>query len=74
MPNESLTLEWFFMTFHKSEHNQFITSGRRLVDETIESVTEYFESLYNIKKSSGKLKIQLEQRDRNKYEAQRGSI
>jgi hypothetical protein len=34
---------------------------------------EYFESLYNIKKSSGKLKIQLEQQDRKKYEAQRGS-
>jgi len=61
------------MTFHKSERDQFITSGRRLVDETIESVTEYFESLYNIKKSSGKLKIQLEQRDHKKYEAQRGS-
>jgi hypothetical protein len=56
MPNESLTLEWFYMTFHKYERDQFITSGRRLVNETIESVTEYFESLYNIKKSSGKLK------------------
>jgi len=73
MPNKSLTLEWFYMTCHKSERDQFITSGRRLVDETIESITEYFESLYNIKKSSGKLKIQLEQRDRKKYEAQRGS-
>jgi len=73
MPNESLTLEWFYMTFHKSERNQFITFGRRLVDEMIESVTEYFESLYNIKMSSGKLKIQLEQQDRKKYEAQRGS-
>jgi hypothetical protein len=39
----------------------------------IESVTEYFESLYNIKKSSGKLQKQLEQRDHKKYEAQRGS-
>ena len=56
MPNESLTLEWFYMTFHKYERDQFITSGRQLVNETIESVTEYFESLYNIKKSSGKLK------------------
>jgi hypothetical protein len=28
MPNESLTLKWFYMTFHKSERNQFITSGR----------------------------------------------
>jgi hypothetical protein len=28
MPNESLTLEWFYMTFHKSERNQFITSGQ----------------------------------------------
>ena len=73
MPNESLTLKWFYMTFHKSERNQFIMSGRRLVDETIESVTEYFESLYNIKKSSGKLQKQLEQRDHKKYEAQRGS-
>ncbi len=35
MPNESLTLEWFYMTFHKSERDQFITSGRRLVDETV---------------------------------------
>jgi len=73
MPNKSLTLEWFYMTFHKSERDQFITSGQRLVDETIKSVTEYFKSLYNIKKSSVKLKIQLDQRDRKKYEAQRGS-
>jgi len=73
MPNESLTLEWFYMTFHKAERNQFITSGRRLADETIESITEYFELLYNIKKSSGKLQKQLEQRDHKKYEAQRGS-
>jgi hypothetical protein len=70
MPNESLTLKWFYMTFHKSECDQFIMSGRRFVDQTIESITEYFESLYNIKKSSSKLKIQLEQRDRKKYEAQ----
>jgi len=61
------------MTFHKSERDQFITFGRRLVDETIESITEYFKSLYNIKKSSGKLQKQLEQRDHKKYEAQRGS-
>ena len=68
MPDESLTLEWFYMTFHKSERDQFITSGRRLVDETIKSVTEYFELLY---KSNGKLKLQLEQRDHKKYDAQR---
>ncbi len=28
MPNKSLALEWFYMTFHKSEHNQFVASGR----------------------------------------------
>ena len=39
----------------------------------IKSITEYFQLLYNVKKSSGKLKIQLEQRDRKKYEARRGS-
>jgi hypothetical protein len=73
MPNESLALEWFYMTFHKSEGNQFITAGRRLVDETIKSVTEYFKSLYNIKKSNGKLKLQLEQQDHKKSESQRGT-
>ena len=73
MTNESITLEWFYMTFHKSECEQFIMTGRRLVDETIESVTEYFELLYNIKKSNGKLKLQLEQQDRKKLEAQRGA-
>ncbi len=70
MPNESLTLEWFYMTFHKSEHDQFIMSGRRLAEETIESVTEYFKLLYNIKKSSGKLQEQLEQRDHKQNDAQ----
>jgi len=74
MPNKSLTLEWFYMTFHKSERDQFIASGRRRVNETIKFVTEYFESLYNIKKSNGKLKLQLEQQDRKKSEAQRGIV
>ena len=74
MPNESLTLEWFYMTFHKSECNQFIISGWQLVNEEIESATEYFESLYNIKKSNGKLKLHLEQRDHKKSEAQRGTV
>ena len=60
------------MTFHKSKRDQFITSGRRLVDETINSFTEYFELLYNIIKSNGKLKLQLEQRDRKKSDSQRG--
>ena len=73
MPNESITLEWFYMTFHKSECEQFIMTGRRLVDETIESVTECSKSLYNIKKSNGKLKFQVEQRDRKQSEAQQGT-
>ena len=51
MPNKSLALEWFYITFHKSERDQFITSGWRLVDEKIKSITEYFKSLYNIKRA-----------------------
>jgi hypothetical protein len=27
MPNKSLALKWFYMTFHKTERNQFITLG-----------------------------------------------
>jgi hypothetical protein len=73
MPNKSLALEWFYMAFHKSKRNQFVASGQQLVDETIESVTKYFELLYNIEKSSGKLKLKLEQRDRKKFDFQRGA-
>ncbi len=73
MPNEILALEWFYVTFHKSECDQFVTLGQQLVDKMIKSVTEYFKLLYNIKKSSGKLKLQLEQRDRKKSNFQRGT-
>jgi hypothetical protein len=52
------------MTFHKSDCNQYVALGQRLIDEKPEFMTEYFESLFNIKKSSSKLKLQLEQRDR----------
>ncbi len=45
MPNKSLPLEWLYITFHKSARDQFVASGRRLVDKTIESVTEYFKLL-----------------------------
>jgi len=48
MPNETLALKWFYMMFHKSERDQLIASGRRLADEMIESVTEYFKPLFNI--------------------------
>ena len=51
MPTKRIALKWFYMTFHKSEHDQFVTLGQRLVNETFESVTEYFESLYNIKRA-----------------------
>jgi hypothetical protein len=67
MPNEKLSLEWFYMNFHKSDCNQYVV-GRRLINEMPESVTEYFKSLFNIKKNSGKLKLQLEQRNRKASE------
>jgi hypothetical protein len=73
MPNETLTLEWFYMTFQKSERDQYIASGRRLVDEMIESVTEYFESLFNIKKSNSKLQLLIQQRDSKMSNLQRGA-
>jgi hypothetical protein len=27
MPNKSLALKWFYLTFHKSERNQFVALG-----------------------------------------------
>ena len=46
-PNAALQVEWFYMTFHKSDRSEYVRSGRLLEEETIVSLAEYFERLYN---------------------------
>jgi hypothetical protein len=43
-PLEALALEWFYMLFHKNDHNNFVTAGRKLNTKTFELVTDFFEA------------------------------
>ena len=46
-PNEALQVEWFYMTSHKNDRSEYVWSGHQLEDETIVSLAEYFERLFN---------------------------
>jgi hypothetical protein len=54
-PNEALQVEWFYMTFHKNDRSEYVRSGRQLEDETIVSLAEYFERLFNAHLLNGTL-------------------
>jgi hypothetical protein len=43
-PNTALQVEWFYMTFHRSNYAEYLRSGRKLCNETLTSLAAYFES------------------------------
>jgi len=46
-PSAGLQVEWFYMTFHKTDQAEYVRSGRKLRDKTLQTLTEYFESIYD---------------------------
>ena len=46
-PSAGLQVEWFYMTFHKTDRAEYVRSGRRLREETLQTLAEYFESIYD---------------------------
>ena len=42
MPNMQLQVEWFYMTFHKSDCTEYLQSGHKLHDKTLQTLAEYF--------------------------------
>ena len=57
-PNESLVLKWYYMSYHKSDREKFVLSKTDMNDETLDSVTKFFQNLYEIRKSNGTLQRQ----------------
>jgi hypothetical protein len=80
MPNEQLQVEWFYMTIHKSDHLEYVQSGRRLSNKMLQTVAEYFQSIHKTCENDGSLtchqieKIQVEAKRelRRKLEEQLG--
>ena len=52
-PATSLSVEWFYMTFHRTNRAEYVCSGRKLRKEMLKSITEYFESIYDSRLSKG---------------------
>jgi hypothetical protein len=54
-PNKQLQVEWFYMTFHKSDHVEYVQSGCKLRNKTLQTVTEYFQSIHETCENNGSL-------------------
>jgi hypothetical protein len=46
-PNHALKIEWFYTSFHLEDRNRYLESGRRLSNETLTTVSKYFDNIYN---------------------------
>ncbi len=54
-PRASLQVEWLYMTFHKSDHAEYMQSGQTLRDETLQTLAEYFQSVHKTHENDGSL-------------------
>jgi hypothetical protein len=55
VPNAALHVKWLYMSFHKSDRAEFVRSGNKLNSETLQTLTEYFQSIHDVKLSNGSL-------------------
>jgi hypothetical protein len=46
-PSAKLQVEWFYMTFHKTDRVEYVRSGWKLREENLQTLKEYFESIYD---------------------------
>jgi hypothetical protein len=54
-PSKKLALQWYYMTYHRSDRTKYVKSRKKLSAETIKSLTEYFQALFAQKKADGLL-------------------
>jgi hypothetical protein len=54
-PGASLHVEWFYMIFHKSDRAEYVQSGQKLHDETLQTLAEYFQSIHKFCKNDRSL-------------------
>jgi hypothetical protein len=52
-PNATLQVQWFYMSFHCSDHAEYVRSGRKLGYETLQTLAKYFKSIFLAQLSDG---------------------
>ncbi len=55
MPNKQLQVEWFYMIFHKSDPTEYVQSRHKLINETLQTIAEYFQSKNKTCENDGSL-------------------
>ncbi len=55
MPNTQLQVECFYMTFHKSDHAEYVQSQHKLCDKMLQTLAEYFQSIHETRENDGSL-------------------
>jgi len=55
-PNAALQVEWFYMTFRRSDCAEYLRSRRKLCDKMLTSLAEYFESGFDARVADGSLR------------------
>jgi len=63
-PNKALQVEWFYMTFHKTDRSEYVRSGRQLEDKTIVLLAAFFKRLFNTRLLDGSLQKKREEQIR----------
>jgi hypothetical protein len=70
-PNAALQVEWFYMTFHRSNRAEYLRSGRKLCDETLATLAAYFKSGFDARVADGMIRKlrdkQVRVKARNEY-------
>jgi hypothetical protein len=64
-PSEKLAVQWYYMTYHRADRAEYVKSGKKLSDETIEMLLAYFQSLFAQRKIDGMLERHEIERLRN---------
>jgi hypothetical protein len=65
-PSEKLAVQWYYMTYHRADRAEYVKSGKKLSDETIETLSAYFQSLFAQRKIDGTLERHEIERLRNR--------
>jgi hypothetical protein len=54
--SDKLTVQWYYIMYHRADCAEYVKSSKKLADETIETRMAYFKSVFAQRKNDGKLK------------------
>ena len=54
-PSERLQVQWLYMSYHQKDREKYVESGKVLGNETLETLTAYFQAIHDQKVASNTL-------------------